>query len=107
MLNNLKEQFGDIDIYLFDQLLKGTYDHCKTIIDVGCGSGRNILYFLRQGFDVYAIDRNEEAIAFTRQLSIALAAKNDLNNFKVALAEDIPFPDAFFDLAICSAVLHF
>jgi len=44
MANKLSASFGDIDIYLFDQLLKGRYDNCKDIIDVGCGNGRNMVY---------------------------------------------------------------
>jgi len=106
-MNNLKETFGNIDIYLFDQLLKGTYDNCRKIIDVGCGSGRNIVYFLSNGFDVYGIDPEPEAIEHVKSLSRELAPTNSLENFKIGLAENIPFEESFFDLAICSAVLHF
>jgi len=106
-MNNLKEAFGNIDIYLFDQLLKGTYDNCKKVIDIGCGGGRNIVYFLQNGFEVFGIDPQPEAVEQVRSLSMQLAASNNPDNFKVGLAEDIPFEDNFFDLAICSAVLHF
>ncbi|SDI83229.1 hypothetical protein ACRQ5D_10115 [Mucilaginibacter sp. P25] len=51
--NNLRKLYGDIDIYLFDQLLKGRFDDCRTILDAGCGEGRNIAYFLQNGFKVY------------------------------------------------------
>ena len=66
MQTTLQHDFGNIDIYLFDQLLKGTYDDCKKVLDAGCGSGRNLVYFLRNNYDVYAIDSNPEAIAVTR-----------------------------------------
>ena len=33
MPDNLFEQLGNIDIYLFDQLLKGRIDHTKRILD--------------------------------------------------------------------------
>jgi len=49
---NIQERFGNIDIYLFDQLAKGTYDNCKTVLDAGCGGGRNLLYFLKSGVEV-------------------------------------------------------
>ncbi|HEX8462129.1 MAG TPA: class I SAM-dependent methyltransferase [Segetibacter sp.] len=107
MMDNLKDHFGNIDIYLFDQLLKGTYDNCKTVIDVGCGSGRNIFYFLKNGFEVYGIDPQPEAIELVKNLSAKLSPGNNLNNFRIGLAEEIPFEDNFFDLAICNAVLHF
>ena len=103
----LTATFGNIDIYLFDQLLKGTYDSCRKVIDVGCGGGRNIVYFLQSGYDVYGIDPDANAIAKVQALSLQLAPGNDEHNFLVAAAEDMPFAPASFDLAICSAVLHF
>jgi SAM-dependent methyltransferase len=105
--NNLQEEFGNIDIYLFDQLLKGRFDECKKIIDVGCGYGRNIVYFLRNGYEVFGIDQNEEAVAEVQRLSKELHPANPIENFQVAFVEEMPFEDATFDLAICSAVLHF
>ncbi|WP_256377607.1 bifunctional 2-polyprenyl-6-hydroxyphenol methylase/3-demethylubiquinol 3-O-methyltransferase UbiG [Pedobacter sp. KBS0701] len=66
---HIRETFGNIDIYLFDQLLKGTYDGCNTVLDAGCGTGRNLLYFLRSGAQVYGVDQNTEAIAQVRNIA--------------------------------------
>jgi tellurite methyltransferase len=107
MNNTLRSELGNIDIYLFDQLLKGRYDHCENIIDIGCGSGRNIVYFLKNGFRVYGIDQDANAIQSVRTMSQQLSPGNPIENFLVSTVEDIPFQDSFFDLAICSAVLHF
>ncbi|MET4084027.1 tellurite methyltransferase [Pedobacter sp. UYP30] len=107
MKADLATQFGNIDIYLFDQLLKGTYADCKHILDVGCGGGRNLVYFLNQGCEVYGIDPDAECIAFVRELSKSLLPRNPIANFKVAYAEQLPFQDSQFDLVISSAVLHF
>jgi len=107
MPSDLKQRFGNIDIYLFDQLLKGAYDNCRTVLDAGCGGGRNLVYLLQNGFDVYGIDPNPEAIAAVKELSKKLSPNSSPDNFKVASAEDLPFEDAFFDLVICNAVLHF
>jgi tellurite methyltransferase len=52
----LQEQFGPIDIYLFDQLLRGRILPGMRILDAGCGSGRNLIYLLREGYEVYAAD---------------------------------------------------
>ncbi|MEX8548862.1 MAG: class I SAM-dependent methyltransferase [Mucilaginibacter sp.] len=106
MENNLQQLYGNIDIYLFDQLLKGRFDDVKTVLDVGCG-GRNLVYFLRNGFEVYGVDLDPEAIAAVQNLSRSLAPNNPLTNFNVAAAEELPFENGFFDLVICSAVLHF
>ncbi|WP_299286018.1 class I SAM-dependent methyltransferase [uncultured Mucilaginibacter sp.] len=107
MENNLQQLYGNIDIYLFDQLLKGRFDNVKKVLDAGCGSGRNLIYFLRNGFEVYGVDLDPEAIAAVQNLSRSLAPNNPLTNFSIAAAEELPFEAGFFDLVICSAVLHF
>jgi len=107
MQNTLQQTYGNIDIYLFDQLLKGRYDNCKKILDVGCGGGRNLFYFLRNGYEVFGVDPNPPAVAAVKELSAMLAPNNSLENFEVSSAEDLSHNDATFDLAICSAVLHF
>ena len=43
---DLRRQFGDIDIYLFDQLLRGRFDGRTRVLDAGCGAGRNLPFFL-------------------------------------------------------------
>lgn len=107
MGSELQQLYGNIDIYLLDQLLKGTYDHCEKVLDAGCGGGRNLIHFLRNSFDVYGIDINPSAVSAALQLSRALAPENAENNFLSAAVENIPFDDDYFDLVISSAVLHF
>lgn len=107
MPNNLKQLYGNIDIYLFDQLLKGRFDDCRSIIDIGVGGGRNLHYFLLNGYEVYGIDPNAAAIESVKQLAASLAPGHPADNFIIATAENLPFETASFDLAICSAVLHF
>ena len=107
MQNKLQQTFGNIDIYLFDQLLKGRYDNCKKVLDVGCGNGRNLIYFLRNGYEVFGVDPQPHAVETVKELSAALAPGNPLENFLVCSAEDLPFKDTTFDLIISSAVLHF
>lgn len=107
MVNNLREQFGDIDIYLFDQLLKGRIDNSKRILDAGCGAGRNLTYFLKNGFDVYAIEKNHDAIERVKNLAGELAPQLSRGNFKLGAVENIPFADKEFDIVISNAVLHF
>jgi ubiquinone/menaquinone biosynthesis C-methylase UbiE len=107
MSNNLQQQFGNIDIYLFDQLLKGRFDDCHKIIDIGCGSGRNLHYFLQNAFEVHGVDPNLNAIEQVKQLSTQLAPDNPEENFVATTAEQLPYPDSSFDLAICSAIFHF
>lgn len=107
MQYKLQHAFGNIDIYLFDQLLKGTYEPCNNVLDVGCGGGRNLVYFLNNGFKVYGVDQNAEAIEAVKELARGISHENSLENFSVAAAENLPFESGYFDLVISSAVLHF
>jgi len=106
-MSTLRSQFGQIDIYLFDQLLRGRILPGMRIFDAGCGSGRNLVYLLREGYEVFGVDSDPEAIAATRALSVAVAPALPTGNFHVEPIEATSFPDAFVDVAISSAVLHF
>lgn len=107
MNESLRQQFGNIDIYLFDQLLKGTYDDCQSVLDAGCGQGRNVAYFLQSGYQVYGVDSSADNITAIKQLAASFSSSSPQENFSVALVENLPFDDEKFDLVISSAVLHF
>ncbi|MBC5774826.1 class I SAM-dependent methyltransferase [Pontibacter sp. KCTC 32443] len=106
-ITSLKAQFGDIDIYLFDQLLKGRIQKGMKLLDAGCGNGRNIQYLMQAGVKVYGADVSETAIEQVNQLAKELAPTLPARNFIVADLENLPFADTEFDVVICSAVLHF
>jgi SAM-dependent methyltransferase len=103
---NARELFGEIDIYLFDQILKNQFSNQMRILDAGCGGGRNLVYFLRNGFNVFGVDQNPEAIEHVRALAKSLAPELPAENFRVARVEKMPFDDKVFDAVISSAVLH-
>jgi tellurite methyltransferase len=104
---SLLEQFGNIDIYLFDQILRGRIATGMRVLDTGCGSGRNLIYLLRSGYEVFGVDSDPEAVAGTRQLAASLAPAIPADNFRVETVEAMSFPNAFADFVISSAVLHF
>ena len=103
---NLRTEFGDIDIYVFDQLLRGRIAPGMRVFDAGCGGGRNLVYLLRQGYEVFGNDANPGAITQVRALAAELAPGRPLD-FRVEAIEDTSFVDASFDVVIASAVLHF
>lgn len=130
--DNLQEQFGNIDIYLFDQLLKDRFAPGMRVLDAGCGSGRNLVYFLRNGYEVFGVDESEQAIRETRKLASVLAPHLPANNFRIEPVEQMSFglgansqqqtvnskatsgtrdlAEGFsggFDWVLSSAVLHF
>jgi SAM-dependent methyltransferase len=102
----LLDQFGNIDIYLFDQLLRGRITPGMRVFDAGCGGGRNLVYLLREGYDVCGNDSDPKAVAQVRAMAAAIAP--DANpDFRVEPIEATSFPDAHADVVIASAVLHF
>jgi len=106
-VTSLQDQFGQIDIYLFDQLLRGRIVPGVRVLDAGCGSGRNLVYLLREGYDVSAIDPDPGAVALVRQVAAALAPPLPATQFRVEAVESCSFPPASFDVVLSSAVLHF
>jgi tellurite methyltransferase len=103
----LPAKFGDIDIYLFDQLLRGRFDRRPRVLDAGCGGGRNLVYFLRRGFSCFGVDRDPAAIDHIRALAAQMAPDLPLDNFRAAEIDRLPWEAASMDAVVCSAVLHF
>lgn len=106
-VTDLTSLFGSIDIYLFDQLLRGRIPAGAAVFDAGCGSGRNLVFFLRAGYDVRGVDPDPEAIRAVRALAAALAPRLPASNFSAVPVEANGFEDRSQDFVISSAVLHF
>jgi len=104
---DLVAQFGQIDIYLFDQLLRGRIGRGMTVLDAGCGAGRNLVYLLHSGFNVLAADGDPAAIDSVRRLAARLAPGLPSENFRAEPIESMSFSDASADVVLSSAVLHF
>ena len=104
---DLQEQFGQIDIYLFDQLLRGRIKPGMRVVDAGCGFGRNLVYLLGEGYEVFGADADAHAVENVRRLAAALAPNLPAGNFRVEAVEEMAFPDGIADVVISSAVLHF
>ena len=102
-MNDLHERFGSIDIYLFDQVLRGNIRPGQSILDAGCGRGRNLVHFLHEGYDVRGFDADPAAVAAAR----ALAPELPPDRLRVESVEATSFADAGADVVLCIAVLHF
>ncbi len=103
----IQEQFGQIDIYVFDQILRGNIAPGMRILDAGCGYGRNLVYLLREGCDIFAVDQDPEGVEHVRALAAMLAPRLPRSNFQIAAIEHLPFPNDFADVVISNSVLHF
>ncbi len=104
---SLEETFGNVDVYLFDQFLKGRFDGCRSVLDAGCGRGRNLVYLLRAGVDVHGVDTDPSAVESCRKMVMELAPALPEANVRVAALDELPFSSESFDAVICNAVLHF
>ena len=100
--NPIEEIIGSTDIYLLDQIMKGRYKMNDTILDAGCGYGRNLHWFLRNNFVLYGIDQDVHAIHDLQRRHPLIA-----NRFFPSAVEKMLFEDAQFNHIISSAVLHF
>src|SRR5262245_64126608 len=106
-MSQLRNDFGDIDIYLFDQLLRARIAPGMRVLDAGCGIGRNLVYLLKQGYEVAACDCDPAALATVRALAARLAPNLPDDRFRLEPIEHMSFPDASADVVLASAVLHF
>jgi SAM-dependent methyltransferase len=104
---SLQEEFGQIDIYVFDQILRGNIVQGARVVDAGCGYGRNLVYLMRMGCEIFAADANSEGVEHVRALAAEIAPKLPAENFRVAAVEAMPWADDFADVVICNSVLHF
>ncbi len=104
---NLTEIFGQIDIYLFDQILRGRIAPGSRVLDAGCGGGRNIHYLLNAGYDVSAADADPNAISEVMRLAADLNASLPPTNFRREPVEAMSFEDESMDAVLSIAVLHF
>jgi SAM-dependent methyltransferase len=107
MPSSLQDQFGQIDIYVFDQILRGNIEPGMCVLDAGCGYGRNLVHLLRSGCRVFALDQDPQAVDHVRQLSESLQTGLPAENFQAGSIENMPFPGAIADVVLCNAVLHF
>jgi SAM-dependent methyltransferase len=107
MSSSIQQQFGQIDIYVFDQILRGNIAPGMRVLDAGCGYGRNLVYLLRERREIFALDGDPDGVEHVRQLSASLGTGLPAENFQVGLIERMPFPDGLADVVICNSVLHF
>ena len=107
MTLTIQEQFGQIDIYVFDQILRGNIAPGMRVLDAGCGYGRNLVHLLRVGCEVFAVDADAAGVDHVRQLSASLQTGLPAKNFHAGPIEHMPFPNGFADVVICNSVLHF
>lgn len=84
------------------QLLKDR--DARTILDLGSGTGRHVVYLARSGFSAFGLDNSPEGINLTRQWLSDEGLDADVQ--LQSMTEKLPYEDAFFDAVICVQVIH-
>jgi len=76
----------------------------KILLDLGCGSGRHLVYLAKQDFDVYGIDIAKHGIKIAKDW---LKEEGLRANLKIGdIYKKLPYKDNFFDAIISIRTLH-
>ena len=70
----------------------------KRILDVGCGTGRHLVYLAKKGFEMYGIDIAEHGLKIARKWLKEEGLKANIK--KGDIYNTLPYPDEFFDAII-------
>jgi ubiquinone/menaquinone biosynthesis C-methylase UbiE len=106
-VTDLNKLYGSLDIYLLDAIMKGYFEEKNSVLDVGCGEGRNLVYFLQSDYEVHGIDKNESCIRLCNMMAKSYRTNFDKLNFQCSDATTLPYADDYFDIVLSSAVMHF
>jgi ubiquinone/menaquinone biosynthesis C-methylase UbiE len=77
------------------RLLRG-----NTVIDLGCGTGRNALYLAKNGYRVTAVDFVDAALGKVNRKAKELDLHNMIKIKNTSIGKELPFEDNSFDLAL-------
>lgn len=99
--------WGHLDLFLIDQLLKQYITTEDKILDVGCGEGRNALFFLKEGYDIHGVDVDSEAIRLMHLLQRQYQPHRPEGYFQQADAEHLLYPNRAFSVVMAYGILHF
>ena len=93
------------EVDYIDQLIKKYYPGSKTILDLGCGTGRHALYLAKKGYEVTGIDGAKGMIDVAKQQSLQSGLSNV--SFIVLDSESFSLKPESYDAVVCSSVLEY
>jgi len=74
------------------------------VLDVGCGTGDQVFHYEQKGAIATGVDQNPNMIELAERNRKRHGFKH--STFRIASATELPFPDAYFDVASISLALH-
>ena len=78
----------------------------KNILEIGCGQGRDCIFFAEKGYSVETFDISENAIRFVNKTKESSNLKN-LNAIVHDVTEPFSYPNIFFDFVYSNLALQF
>lgn len=76
----------------------------KRVLDLGCGTGRHLVYLAKQGFEVYGLDISRHGIRIAKKYLKQEKVKAKL---KIGdIYKRLPYEDDFFDAIVSTKVIH-
>jgi len=76
----------------------------QRVLDLGCGTGRHLVFLSKLGFKMYGFDASPRALAMAREWLSESGVEADLKLHK--MEECFPYADGFFDAVIAIQVIH-
>ncbi len=93
------DHFEDLTIYPIRYAELVMTDKSKKALEVGCGLGRVMLHYQRQGFSVAGVERSEIAVAKIKE-------RHPEADVRAGDALDLPYADGEFDVVMAFGVYH-
>lgn len=93
-------QTADLDMSVIQMRFLAHMPSSGTILDAGCGVGRDALYFAQRGYQVTAFDASAEMVARACRRVGGMA---DVRQMRF---EDVEWVDAFDGVWACASLLH-
>jgi SAM-dependent methyltransferase len=76
----------------------------QRILDLGCGTGRHLLFLLKKGFEVYGLDGSPNGLEIAKNWLAEENLSSELTCQKIE--HEFPYKDGFFDAVISIQVIH-
>jgi len=100
----LSVKYNSVDLSALHKDLLDFFRESKALLEIGSGSGRDMSFMIKNGFDVYGIDGSQEMV------KNAVSNYSNLNNrlFLSELPKNLPSFDKKFDgLFSIATLMHF
>jgi SAM-dependent methyltransferase/SOS-response transcriptional repressor LexA len=102
--SRLAEQYATV-VHTLEDSLTSVFARSHKVLDVGCGTGRDLSFLLGNGKDAYGVDPSSEMLVAAHQTIAARGFSSEGRLFVGSLPDLSQFPESEFDGVLCSAVL--